>query len=125
MEETLSISEPSSYRGMVSEADIIAPKHLQAAVDFEMRSQQTLIGIFGDKEFSTDARTLLDALENSPDGELTQSDISRGVFSRNKNSDQLLPIFRELIEAGKVRPQKGINPKTGKGVKVWRLIQKP
>lgn len=125
IEETLSISEPSEFRGMVPQADIIGPQHLQSAVDFEKRSQQTLIGIFGDKEFSTEARTLLDALENAKDGELTQSDISRGVFARNKNSDELFPVFRELIEAGRVRPQKGISPKTGKVVKIWRLIQKP
>ena len=117
------ISEPDEFRGAKPEANIITEVHLQAALDFEIRSQQTLEGLFMDKEFSSEARTLLDALENAKDGELTQSDISRGVFSRNKNSDELYPFFRELIEAGRIRPQEGINPKTGRKVKIWRLIQ--
>ena len=106
--------------GLRNDEELIKAVHLKAAHAWTVRSHETIQMVYGDREFSRNARKLLDVLEQSEKGELTQTEVQRKVFSGNLTSDDLRPVFRELLEADRIVKQLQHGDK-GPATTIWRL----
>jgi len=103
-----------------NDEQLIKLVHVKSALAWVRYSHESIQHVYGDRQFSRYGRKLLDYLEQTVGGELTQSDVYRKVFSGNLTSDDLKPIFRELLEAGVLMKQKEKSDK-GPDTIIWKL----
>jgi hypothetical protein len=82
----------------------IEEAHLRAGLAFWRYAERSAAYIFGDALGDRDADRLLSELRSTALG-LTQTQIYRDMFSKNKSRDEIARILGRLLEAGKVRSE--------------------
>jgi hypothetical protein len=85
---------------------MIGAAHLDAALEIVRYSNDSVRCIFGDRTGDTSADTILLALRARPDG-MTRTEINHSLFSRNVAATKIAAALAELLDAGKVRVERG------------------
>jgi hypothetical protein len=97
-------------------AEAIGRPHLEAALALWRYAEDSARFVFGDALGDDEAEAILAALRACPDG-MTRSQISAGVFNRNKTSPEITRALTRLLEYGLVRRDKV--PTGGRPAETW------
>ncbi|OGW60074.1 MAG: hypothetical protein A2V83_11170 [Nitrospirae bacterium RBG_16_64_22] len=81
---------------------VVRAEHMNAALGLWDFAEDSARFIFGDSLGGPDGEVILTALESNPTG-LTRSDISRGLFGRNKSAQSIGRTLGLLLELGRVK----------------------